>query len=283
MTSIERDIEDAFIQNVTISPLRRGTDCQITIANLTIKQNMWQCRRTDVGKWVLPNNLNVQSDVTITPGAGVVTLAPYDGSTFIQDTRKLWNTDNQAVSGTLTAQLEGARFQFTWIGGAPSSDYSGMQGGIVTSNRLVDPDFANSWVNFPVLKESEAPDFEAFEQKIDLGWSVEGNRLCFYKNSFVGNTYKREYLGASILIPLVAIDRNIEIGFRPLKVGTNYGWEIFYRFDAIPYSSIDIVKGTTSNGTFPIGHYNGTKYAGLGLNTVTVSYTHLTLPTIYSV
>ena len=95
----------------TISPLRYGVTSTIAGAGWTLQMAMTENRTTEGGRWAVPNNLPFEAPVVAVNTATDTTLTPETGvSCWSQDTRKLWNVDNQATLGVFATELEGVRF-----------------------------------------------------------------------------------------------------------------------------------------------------------------------------
>lgn len=283
VASMELEISRVAKDQCTISPLRYGYDksatptgADITAAvGLTLKADMWENQGSLPGYWAEPNNLPYAQEMTITDAATASSLDPGPSLVlpcFMQDSRKLWNTDNQAtVADPGPTHLYGARYQFSYTGGVGSDPFDGMQGGIVTGNRVGGVHKDNSWVNLPVDTIDEQPQMGLYEQQIDLGWSIEGGQLCIYKNEFAQGGYSRRYL-TRVLVPVIAGATAIDILFRPLNNGGNYGWEALYNIAGAGFVVLPYIPGTDAGGNFPMGLYNGNQSEsgnfGIGLNCV---------------
>jgi len=279
ITADYADVQNALAttlkEQITISPLRYGVSSVIAPAGWTMTLTMQECRNTLPGNWQNVQNLPFNAPVAVASGATKARLTPTANvACWCEDRRKLWNVDNQATANNFATQLEGAQFDFTWTGGAPVSDYDGLQGGIVTGDRLVDAPLPSSWAYCPVSTNADYPDNETFQQRIDLGYEIEegqGGRFTiniFRNDSWGGAGYKREYLD-SITVPPNAADQLISILFRPVVVATNAGWEVATKVAAGAWSQRVVVPGTPAGGNFPIGQYNGNSDGyGIGLNCV---------------
>jgi len=269
----------------TISPLRWGIASTITVPGWNLTQTMQENRRTRPGTWTNINNAAYMSTVVIQDGVVSTRLTPpivVASPAFVEDSRRLWNTDNQGRVNNFGGMLEGSKFNVTIPAGYLPIDIDGMQGGIVTGDRLGGLLSSNTWVTFPEDEFDNTVDIQGnYEQKIDLGWSLEANAantggvIRFFKNAWSDGLssvgYTREYVGASVAIP--AGGGVMEIGFRPLKsnVTTGYSWEIYYNIAAAGYTQAILLDLTDRNGTFPIGMFNGNQSdtpTGVGLNQV---------------
>jgi len=143
ITADYADVQNALAttlkEQISISPLRYGVSSVIAPAGWTMTLTMHECRNTLSGFWENVPNLPFNPPVSVFDAAPLSTLTPTIGEAcWKQDRRKLWNVDNQATAGNFASQLEGAQFNFTWLGGSAVSGYDGMQGGIVTGDRLID-------------------------------------------------------------------------------------------------------------------------------------------------
>lgn len=271
VATLEEEISRVLKTNCTISPLRYGfkntaVPTGVNFSNatgLTIKANQWENRREQGGTWEAISNLPFEQDVAIANVALTSTLNNILGggvalaAGFAQDTRKLWNTDNFATVGSVAAShLQGAKFEITYIAGGDQTRMNDLQGGIVTGNRLQGIHTPTSWINYPLNDEGVIGEGAFYEQKIDLGWSIEGGQLCIYKNTFTNNSYDRDYK-VRVLIPVIAGATQIFVLFRPVLNGTNYGWEPLYKIGAAAWIAIRPIAGTEQSGNFPIGYYNG--------------------------
>ena len=279
-------VEESLTKQMTCSPLRHFPDVVLNLTpapatGFTFKFPMAECRNTLPGYWKVPQNLPFIADVIATPTATGTILTPEVGSTcWIEDSRVLFNTDNQGTAANYAADLEGARFEFTWTTGDAVALYAGMQGGIVTGDRLLDAYEPHSWVNNPNKTDAENPATDTYEQKIDLGYEIQRGALgrftiCIFKNTFVGNGYERTIL-ATQQVPPAGADQTITILFRPIVGGGNAGWEVATKIGAAAYAQQVLVVGTdddgspvTATGNFPIGKYNGNALGvGVGINCV---------------
>ena len=279
-------LETSLIEQMTCSPLRHNPSVVVDLdsapaTGFTFKFPMSQCRNTLPGYWKVPKNLPFVAPVVTTDTATGTIVTPTVGSTcWIEDSRVLFNTDNQGTTASYVANLEGARFEFTWTTGEAVDLYSGMQGGIVTGDRLLDAYEPHSWVNNPNQTDAENPATDTYEQKIDLGYEIQrgaGGRfmLMIFKNTFVGDGYERQVL-ATQQVPPAGADQTITILFRPIVAGANAGWEVATKIGAAAYALASLVVGTdddgapaTATGNFPIGKYNGNALGvGVGINCV---------------
>jgi len=292
-TRLEDALEASLKAQMTCSPLRHSPVVSVDLTavapavptGFTFQFPMSQCRNTLPGYWKVPKNLPFIADVVVADTATGTVLTPEVGSTcWIEDSRKLFNTDNQGTTAVYASDLEGAKFEFTWTTGDDVSLYAGMQGGIVTGDRLLDAYEPHSWVNNPNQTDAENPATDTYEQKIDLGYEIVEKRGRFYidifKNTFVGNGYERQMIGLAggISVPPAGADQLITILFRPIVAGTNAGWEVATKIGANPYVLGALVAGTDGSnplpvlpatGNFPIGKYNGNALGvGIGLNCV---------------
>jgi hypothetical protein len=274
-TIVQNALATTLKEQITISPLRYGVSSVINGGGWTLALSMHECRNTLPGNWENVANLPFNAPVGVTPGASASQLTPTAGvACWSQDTRKLWNVDNQATANDFATELEGAQFDFTWAGGSAVSGYDGMQGGIVTGDRLVDSPLPNSWANCPVSTNADYPDNETYQQKIDLGYEIEEGQggsftiNIFRNDSWSGAGYKRVILN-SITVPPNAADQLISILFRPVVVATNAGWEVATKIAGGAWQQRVVVPGTPAGGNFPIGQYNGNSNGyGIGLNCV---------------
>ena len=277
---LEDALEESLKTQMTCSPLRHAPVVSVDLnsaapTGFTFQFPMSQCRNTLPGYWGVPKNLPFIAPVAITNGGTGTRLTPTVGSTcWCEDSRKLFNTDNQGTTAVYAANLEGAEFTFTWTTGDDVELYAGMQGGIVTGDRLLDAYEPHSWVNNPVQTDDENPlPPGSYQQKIDLGYEIQkgqGGRFIIniFKNTFVGNGYGREILFTQS-VPPAGADQTITILFRPIVAGTNAGWEVATKIGAAAYALASLVSGTDDDGTFPIGKYNGNALGvGVGLDCV---------------
>lgn len=281
-TAMAFEVSRILKQQCTISPLRYGFTkstatppahpygATFTLAGgLTIKANLWENRREQGGKWVPISNLPFAQENFINNLALQSQLVPTSTNepNFAQDPRRLWNTDNFATVGDVATanKLNGARWNISYIAGGDETKMNGLQGGIVSGNRLQGFQTANSWINYPLEDAESLPQFQFFEQKIDLGWSIEGGKLCIFKNKFNPNFpgditlgYERDYL-TRVVVPIVPGVTQVNVLFRPLKSvpAGNYGWEALYKIGAAAYVALPYIPGTDSDGNFPMGMFNG--------------------------
>lgn len=268
---MEEHLDLALKNQITISPLRYGGTSTIADATgWTYVSIMHECRNTLPGFWGAPRNLPIESPIGVVNGANSTRVTPTAGNTcWAQDIKKLWNTDNNATAGNFATQLEGAGFSFVWDTAADNEEYEGMQGGIVTGNRLVNATEPGSWVNCPNDTEAKNPDIDAYQQKIDLGYTIVNRTIQIFKNTFdsVGG-YTRRVVG-TVGVPVAVGDQLITILFRPVVVGLNAGWEVATKIAGAAYAGLPVIPGTDANGNFPIGHYNGnSEGVGIGINCV---------------
>lgn len=270
-TDVAERIELSLKKQMSMSPLRYGGTSTIVVATgWTFELDMFECRNTLPGYWGAPENLPIESPLTLVNGASSTRVTPTAGTTcWAEDTRKLWNTDNNATAGNFATQLEGAKFSFVWATGVPASNFEGMQGGIVTGDRLVDPQDPGSWVNCPVEDDEDNPDLGAFQQRIDLGYEIKGRAIEIFKNTFDSTAgYTRRIVG-TIAVPVAGADQLITILFRPCVAGTNAGWEVATKIAGAAFVGLPRIPGTPKGGNFPIGLYNGNAEGyGVGLNAV---------------
>ena len=290
ITEGEINLADALETNLkeqmTCSPLRHFPSVVVDLdsapaTGFTFKFPMSQCRNTLPGYWKVPQNLSFIAPVVVADTATGTIVTPTVGSTcWVEDSRKLFNTDNQGTTANYVADLEGARFEFTWTTGDAVALYAGMQGGIVTGDRLLDAYEPHSWVNNPNETDAENPATDTYEQKIDLGYEIQRGAtgrftIVIFKNTFVGNGYERQVLFTQ-QVPPAGADQTITILFRPIVAGANAGWEVATKIGAAAYALASLVVGTddngapvTATGNFPIGKYNGNALGvGVGLNCV---------------
>jgi hypothetical protein len=282
---IGTELGDVIENQCTISPLRWGVTSTITAPGWTMTQTMQENRQTRAGDWTNINNAAYLSTVAIQDGVVSTRLTPsvIDKSpAFAEDSRRLWNTDNQGRVNNFGGALEGSKFNFTIPAAYLPIDIDGIQAGIVTGDRLGGLLSSNTWVNFPEDEFDNTVDIQGnYQQKIDLGFSLEadatntGGVIRFFKNAWSNGLasvgYTREYVGASVAIP--AGGGIMEVGFRPLKsnVTTGYSWEIYYNIAGAGYTQVILLDLTDRNGTFPIGMFNGNQSdtpTGVGLNQV---------------
>jgi hypothetical protein len=257
-------LQEAVSTQCTPSCLSHGVDSTITgAAGWTLKQPMWNETRTQAGRWSAPANApQADTDVVVVDNATFASLTPnvaVEGECWMEDSRVLWNTDNGGRPANFATNLAGAEFAFNRGGpGQTPAEYNGLQGGIVTGNRIGNASNIDSWVNFPVPGENFAYDEGLYEQKIDLGWQITRTDLQLYKNAYANGQvgYKRDLL-TTIPLGIITTAQQIQIGFRPvLTAAATYGWEIFYQLDAAGWVQGALVEGTNGEGTFPFGKYN---------------------------
>ena len=180
ITSDVRGITTALTSSMkkqmTMSPLRHFPDVALSLAGGSatgweIKLPLAECRNTLPGDWAVPENLPFIANVRIGNTATGTGLTPEAGKTcWVEDSRRLFNTENQGIAGNYASALEGAKFEFTWTGGDDPELYDGMQGGIITCDRLLDAYEPHSWVTNPNQEESANPSPGTYEQKIDIGY-----------------------------------------------------------------------------------------------------------------
>ena len=274
-TDMEGALDDILQDQCTISPLRYGWTVNIGAGGITILGAMQECRNTLPGYWVIPKNLPFIANVAVANGATATRLIPTAGVTcWAEDQRKLWNVSNQGTAANFASELEGAKFEFTWVGGSPVRNYDGMQGGIVTGDRLIDAYEPKSWVNNPNQTDAGNPASDAYQQNIDLGYEIEEQRGRFiiriFKNEFNKNSgYTRRYLSSTTVAP-AAGDQVISILFRPIASALQLAsWEVATKIGAAAWTQAFLVATTVRDGNFPIGHYNGnSEGVGVGLNCV---------------
>ena len=283
---VAMEVEASLTNQMTCSPLRHFPDVVLNLipapaTGFTFTFPMAECRNTLPGYWKVPQNLPFIADVIATDTATGTILTPEVGSTcWIEDSRVLFNTDNQGTTNVYGANIEGAKFEFTWTTGDAVALYAGMQGGIVTGDRLLDAYEPHSWVNNPNKTDAENPLLDTYEQKIDLGYEIQSGALgrftiVIFKNTFVGNGYERTILSTQ-QVPPAGADQTITILFRPIVAGANASWEVATKIGGGAYALKILVPGTDeygspagATGNFPIGKYNGNALGvGVGLNCV---------------
>ena len=267
-------------KQMTMSPLRHFPNVTLDLAGggpgvpatgWEIKLPMAECRNTLPGDWAVPKNLPFIANVRIGNTATGTGLTPEAGKTcWVEDSRRLFNTDNQGIHGTYGTQLEGAKFTFTWTTGDDASLYDGMQGGIITCDRLLDAYEPHSWVTNPNQEDSDNPSPGTYEQKIDLGYEIVNNRgrlnIQTFKNKFEGDGYSREILNV-LQVPPSGADQTITILFRPVTDGGNNAWDVATEIALAGYTQRALVALTDDEGDFPIGKYNGNaEGVGVGLS-----------------
>lgn len=283
--NVASSLAQVWIDQCTVSPIRKAPTSTIGgAAGWTLTQDMWENRATKSGLWSPPTGLPFTNYVGVANGPPSTRLTPPvpppNYTHFMEDSRRLWNTDNQGRSNSYAGNLEGLQYRIQYGGGVTTvEEFSGLQGGIVTGNRLGDIHKADSWVNFPVESEADAPMEGAYEQKIDLGWSIEGAVLRVYKNAYkagIASGYEREYLH-DVALPAIGAVTQIDIHFRPIynnpaaPPAPAFCWEVFYKIGGGAYTQASLVTCTPPEGTFPFGHFNGNgavNPVGIGLNAV---------------